>query len=109
MANEEQDTGQFLVPKELLDEYHKIKWEVGKAEASEYYFEHLMPIVREAFEAVPEHKSIMQRQYSVLFSLMGFSPETTVLATLAVRPQKLVVAYTAVSYTHLTLPTIPLV
>lgn len=55
--------------------------------ASVFYFQHILPVV------VMHHRQHVPTAASceLLVSLMGFSPETTVLATAFVRPQRLVI------------------
>ena len=55
--------------------------------ASAFYFQHILPVV------VKHHQQRVPTAASceLLVSLMGLSPETTVLATALVRPQQLVI------------------
>lgn len=55
--------------------------------ASAFYFQHILPVVvRHHWQRVPAAASC-----ELLVSLMGLSPETTVLATAFVRPKQLVI------------------
>lgn len=62
------------------------------AASKSFYFQEVMPRLRPIVEGDDRHREV-RGKYETLVSLMGFSPETTVLATLIIRPQKLIVAY----------------
>ena len=90
---DQKDEESVFIPQELVDEYMKFR-ATGIPAAKRFYFESMMPIIRERIEALPEHRSVREIQFDTLVSMMGFSPETTVLSTLVIRPQKLIVAFT---------------
>jgi hypothetical protein len=69
----------------------RIEWErlqrTEAGAASAFYFQHILPmVVKHHRQQVPAAASC-----ELLVSLMGLSPETTVLATAFVRPQQLVI------------------
>jgi hypothetical protein len=69
----------------------RAEWErlqrADAAGASKFYFQHILPTV------VMHHRQHSPRPIpcDLLVSLLGFSPETTVLATTFMRPQQLVI------------------
>lgn len=74
------------IPQNLIQEWLALK---GK-EATAFYFEHILEsVVASLKERCPEE--IRNANCDCLVSLMGFSPETTVLAAAAVRPKRLYV------------------
>ena len=62
-------------------------------ESKVFYFQRLLPVLRPLIEDQPEHLRLRGQQFETLVSLMGFSPETTVISTLILQPKKLVVAF----------------
>ena len=81
------------IPIVMSQEYLRIRNEEGIVPSKIFYFEHLMPLIRPWLEQQEEHQQLRKIRYSTLVSLMGFSPETTVHATVILRPQKLIIAY----------------
>jgi len=61
------------------------------AAAQELYFEAILPGLLPGLRARPEHREIGARKVHTLVSLMGYSPETTVISTAIVQPERLVV------------------
>jgi hypothetical protein len=84
--------GELRISQNVVDEYLQLrKSDLGASKR--FYFEKIMPIIRPLLEQQSEHDELRKKKYSTLVSLMGFSPETTVQATLIIRPQKLIVVY----------------
>jgi hypothetical protein len=70
---------------------NRVEWErlqrIDARAASGFYFQNILPqVVRYHREAAPTGS-----RYDLLISLMGLSPETTVLVTAFLRPQRLVI------------------
>jgi len=84
-----------IVPKEIEEEYLRIRStpKTGIAESKVFYFKEVIQHIRPRLEAWPEHVRLRSMGYTTLVSLMGFSPETTVLSTLVLRPKTLVIVY----------------
>lgn len=84
------------MPEEVIAEWRSLlkqDTEATRKQAESLYFESILPTVLRTLEAEPEHIALREMQYHTLVSLMGFSPETTVISTAIVRPQRLVVVY----------------
>src|SRR5215467_9071844 len=81
------------IPLEISQEYLRIRNEEGIVPSKVFYFKYLMPLLRPWLEQRKEHQRLREKKYSTLVSLMGFSPETTVHATLILRPRKLIIVY----------------
>jgi hypothetical protein len=62
-------------------------------EAQDHYFRELLPKVVEHVREDEESMALERDGYGVLISLMGMSPETTVITAAVVRPKRLVVVY----------------
>jgi len=86
----DRDRGDSGIPLESVEEYLALR-QKQVAAAKTYYFEKLMPLMRPIIERQCDR--FRDRRCAVLLSLMGFSPETTVIASLILRPKKLVIAY----------------
>ena len=74
-----------------IDGDNRVEWErlqrIDARAASGFYFQNILPqVVRHHREAAPTGS-----RYDLLISLMGLSPETTVLVTAFLRPQRLVI------------------
>lgn len=82
-----------LIPLEISQEYLRIRNEIGIVPSKVFYFKHIMPLIRSWLDKQEEYKKLHERKYSILFSLMGFSPETTVHSAIILRPQKLIIVY----------------
>lgn len=80
-----------FLPKELIDEYLRIR-QTDLAASKVFYFDKIMPALRPQLEARPVHLEYRGR-YETLVSLMGFSPETTVISAVILRPRRLIIAY----------------
>ena len=76
------------LPEELILRW-KSQLAVNKDAADEFYFKILPPLLNS--EGRPAHRLLRAEAVQVLVSLMGFSPETTVISTAILRPQSLVV------------------
>jgi hypothetical protein len=74
-----------IPPKTLKEWEHALAQDAFQA--TEFYFENILPTV----VAYHRQKPDLVPQYELLVSLMGLSPETTVLAVAMVRPQKLII------------------
>lgn len=61
------------------------------AEAQDHYFAHLLGDVLALADADPAHRRLRADGFDTLISLMGFSPETTIIAAAVVRPRRLVI------------------
>lgn len=74
-----------------IDAAIRAEWEqlqrVDAAAASMFYFQHILPEVVQ----LHQKQALSDGACDLLVSLMGFSPETTVLAAMFMQPQKLVV------------------
>jgi CRISPR-associated protein (TIGR02710 family) len=55
-----------------------------------FYFEALLPPILEHLQSLGCHSALRTTRYDTLVSLMGFSPETTVITTALLRPQNVV-------------------
>lgn len=55
------------------------------------YFEWILPAIVEYLPSLDCHQHLRGTHYGTLVSLMGFSPETTVIAATLLRPQQLVI------------------
>ncbi len=63
-----------------------LKFPPNSPQAQTYYFQNILPgIVEKLAEKTRDNKC------NVLISLMGFSPETTILSTVSMKPEKLIV------------------
>ena len=67
--------------------------DAGRLEAQRHYFRELLPKIVQLVETAQEHRHIQGLGTHTLVSLMGFSPETTVIAAAVVRPRKLIVIF----------------
>jgi hypothetical protein len=66
--------------------------QAGPDQANAYYIANVLPLVLEHLEGLEEHREIRrQHEGATLISLMGFSPETTVIATALLRPKRLII------------------
>ncbi len=82
-----------LIPEEIRHEYLRLRNENGIVASKVFYFKHIMPLIRPWLEEQEDNLHLRERKYSILVSLMGYSPETTVHSTIILRPQKLIVVY----------------
>ncbi len=80
----------FEIPPDLEAEWKRLL-AVDRHEAEDLYFEKILPPLLDHLEALPGHVELRDRGFHTLASLMGYSPETTILATCILRPKKLVV------------------
>lgn len=78
------------IPDELLQTWLQLLKNDKKA-ADDLYFAQLLPLVLNAVDRCEAHQAIRDRQTNILVSLMGFSPETTVISTHTVRPERLLI------------------
>ena len=76
------------LPLELLQPWLDLK---TRREALEYYFHEILSKVLAVIEVDPRHLDLRGNQYHTLISLMGYSPETTVICAAIIRPQKLII------------------
>ncbi len=65
--------------------------ENGRRAAQRHYFAHVLPRVLEVLRQTPSHEALRSARTHTLVSLMGFSPETTIIAAAIVQPKRLVV------------------
>lgn len=79
------------LPDELIRPWEDLLHQKKMNEAGDYYFERILPVVIERLEANPVHQRLREEEYHTLVSLMGFSPETTVIATAILRPKRLLI------------------
>ena len=78
------------VPAEVTDRWRGLLAS-DRLAAEELYFEQILPPLLEALETAPAHRALRDQRYHTLISLMGFSPETTVICAAILRPEALVV------------------
>ena len=78
------------ISEELVNEW-KAHLAISKEAADDFYFDQVLPPLLAVLEKRPSHQQLRAEQVQVLVSLMGFSPETTVICTAVLRPQSLVV------------------
>lgn len=80
---------------EQLPEDLVLRWKaqlaINKEEADNFYFAEVLPPLLAILEQRPAHRLLRAEAVHVLVSLMGFSPETTVICAAILRPQSLVV------------------
>jgi hypothetical protein len=81
-----------VLEKELIEKYMELRRN-NLVESKRFYFREIMPKIRQALETTENHVRLAGQEFETLVSLMGFSPETTVICTLILRPRKLVVVY----------------
>ena len=65
----------------------------SRKEAETFYFASILPDVLTHLDSLDHHKALRRMKFHTLVSLMGFSPETTVISTAILRPQRLVIVY----------------
>jgi hypothetical protein len=78
--------GEGPLPAELVARW-KALLASDRSAADELYFGELLPDLLAALEQQPEHRALRAQQHQVLVSLMGFSPETTIISAALLRPQ----------------------
>ena len=87
------------VPQKLIDEWIAIRDDdsldrhARRKRAEEFYFANILPVLIPQLEDLPEHRELRAEGYDTLVSLMGFSPETTVISTSILRPQRLLIVF----------------
>lgn len=86
-----------FLPEGLAQEYLAIREDRSKPmiEAKKFYFDRIMPLLQPELERQPAHALLRESKYRTLISLMGFSPETTAMSTIVVKPEKLVIVMSA--------------
>jgi hypothetical protein len=85
---------EFELERDLINSYLKLRQQDLNT-AKEFYFTEIMPRLRPSLESSPEHLQLREKKFETLVSLMGFSPETTVICTLILRPRKLALVYSS--------------
>ncbi len=65
----------------------------SREQANELYFKDILPIVLKILDEQPNIIKLRKTGYHTLVSLMGLSPETTIIATHAIHPQRLAIVY----------------
>jgi hypothetical protein len=85
---------EFELERDLIKDYMALRQQ-NLVAAKELYFAQIMPRLRLSLEKSPEHVKLQQKGFETLVSLMGFSPETTVICTLILRPRKLALVYSS--------------
>jgi hypothetical protein len=78
------------VPDEILARWQALL-PVDRLAAEDFYFETILPPLLATLERRPSHQALRAQGYDTLVSLMGFSPETTVMSAALLRPQTLLV------------------
>jgi hypothetical protein len=87
-------TADDLLSEDLVATYMEIRNRDLPA-SKEFYFKEIMPRLEVAFDLDPHCQEQRSEKVETLVSLMGYSPETTVIAATILRPQRLIVAYSA--------------
>ncbi len=67
--------------------------EPNSFEATEFYFDAVLPLVVEKAMLKEEHQELRQAGCDLLVSTCGFSPETTAIAASVIKPKKLTVIW----------------
>jgi len=80
----------FDIPEELEQEWRDLLAS-DREQGEALYFARILPSLLEHLESLDHHRALRDRGYETLVSLMGFSPETTIISTSVLRPQRLVV------------------
>lgn len=73
------------------DEWFQLKRQGKKDAADDLLFERLLPARCERLSE--RHRDLTNRKYHTLVSLMGFSPEITVMTATVFRPERLLIVY----------------
>ncbi len=69
--------------------------EKDRESAENYFFENILPHILEIVGKNPQHMELRNEGFHTLISLMGFSPETTVISTFILQPKQLVIVYSS--------------
>ena len=94
--------GPHLPPPEPADELKRLGSEylqlrnADLTKAKSFFFGRIFPLLQPLLEAIPEHRALRHRQPPLLVSTMGFSPETSAIATCLLRPSRLVIVRSGV-------------
>lgn len=91
------ETADCRLPIELLQPWLGLlkaaKSDEDRQAATQHYFDVVLPEVVKKLTPQRKHKRLRDEKCHTLVSLMGFSPETTVICATVVRPEKLVIVY----------------
>ncbi len=74
------------IEQEVVAEWEELR-RIDSEGAKQFYFMKILPVIVKSLQ----EKSESEYDCKLLFSILGFSPETTVLATVAMNPQELVI------------------
>ena len=92
-TNEDLDRIPLEIIQPWLDQLRSARADPEREAATGHYFEHILPLVIDRLASQSSHERLTREGYHTLVSLMGFSPETTVICAAIVRPKRLIVVY----------------